>query len=168
VIAPLPADWYPRLWAWMQEDPDANGDDTAPKTCDAFEMALRGRAARGEQSWGFTHEGTPIGAMAFQPLSGDVGTLHGICFTRAVHGTGLPRAAVAVVLTELHAAGMRKICASYLVTNARVERFLQKLGFVIEGTLRDHTTVHGHRVSVRCVALFSSTLIQPRAERLGG
>jgi hypothetical protein len=60
LVSPLPASWYPRLWAWVQEDPTANLDDDSPRTAAAFRLALQTRAAI-ERTWGVLVDETPVG-----------------------------------------------------------------------------------------------------------
>jgi ribosomal protein S18 acetylase RimI-like enzyme len=51
-------------------------------------------------------------------------------------GTGLAEAMVRAAIAELHAAGVRRFDLIVESDNARGIRFYQRLGFVIEGTMR--------------------------------
>lgn len=154
LVSPLPASWLPRLWDWIQEAPAAHLDDTGPPTVEAFITALLHRQAAGERSWGIEVDGIPVGAIGYAPITRRLGTLHGICVTTAVCGTGTARAALFQILDELFASGVEKIAASYFADNLRVHRFLARAGFVEEGLLVDHTVRDGQPLSLRIVALF--------------
>ena len=115
LVTPLRDDWWPLLWLLVHEDPQANLDDDAPATLGAFvdEMSNRQEFLL-ERIWGvLDDDGTPVGVIAFRPLTRRVGAFHGICFTKDVHGTGLPRQAVQAVIEILVMDGYVKIQAGF-------------------------------------------------------
>lgn len=155
LISPVPASWWPILWAWLQEDTIANLDDSAPTTCDQFAEKMDSRQwILGERLFGVTCDDEPVGVIGFMPISDRVGAFHGICFTRSVHGSSVTRDAVRRVLDVLVMDGYVKIQACFFAHNRRVARFLAHLGFEEEGRLRAQTTQQGCPVDMILVARF--------------
>ena len=155
LVSPVTADWWPRVWGWMQQHPHWNCDDTTPTTVEDFADLMTQRASC-EWIWGVTADGQPCGVIAYQPEpdTAQIGMFHGICFDEAVWGTGVAREAVARVLTELFAQGTRTVVAAYFADNARVARFLQRLGAVDDPVLHV-TTSRGGRVEQLRVVRFT-------------
>jgi RimJ/RimL family protein N-acetyltransferase len=94
----------------------------------------------------------PVGFLGYAPVNHDTGMLHGVCFAKAVHGTGLAARSLTAVLVELARQNVRKVSASYFADNQRVRRFLQRQGFVDEGFLVNQTRRHGVLTSMYLVA----------------
>jgi RimJ/RimL family protein N-acetyltransferase len=155
LVSPMPAEWWPKLWSWLQEQPDANLDDYSPRTYDEFADEMIARTEAGERSWGVEIYGHPVGAIGYKPLTPRLGMFHGICFTREACGTGIARAAVREVLDTVYAEGVEKVCAYFLADNRRVGRFFQKLGAVTEGVQVAQTMQLGKRKDLKLVALFN-------------
>lgn len=153
-LVPFPVVWLPEAWRWLNEDRDANFDDSGPMTAAHFTRELRLRLER-EQVYGVTADGRAVGFFGYQPITPRLGTFHGICFTRRVCGTGIPADAIGQFLEARFANGVEKICASFFADNLRVARFFQKLGAVSEGLHRKHTVRHGVPIDVALVAIFA-------------
>ncbi len=153
LVSPFPPGELPLAWAWLHEFPANNFDDYGPTTYAEFaeEMERRGGA---EQTWGIMAAGHLCGIVAYLPYTPRSGTFHGVCFTRSVHGTGIPRAAVRAIADEIFASGVEKISASFFASNLKVHRFLAGLGAVDEGLMRQHTLQGGIPIDMRLVALF--------------
>ena len=106
-----------------------------------------------EQTWGVvTETGQPVGFIGYAPVNHETGMLHGVCFAKAVHGTGIAATAFTAVLVELARQNVGKVSASYFADNLRVRRFLQRQGFVDEGFLVNQTRRHGVLTSMYLVA----------------
>jgi RimJ/RimL family protein N-acetyltransferase len=157
-VSPLPSAWIPHLWEWLQEAPAANFDDYAPRTRTAFRDAFLARLTV-ERTWGVRLEGSPVGVIAYVPITARLGTFHGICFTQHVCGTGVAREAVSYVLEQLWASGVEKVCASFFADNGRVHRFFAKLGARDEGTQRAQTIRYGEPLDLSLVAVFNPAFV---------
>ncbi len=151
--SPFPEAFYPQLWAWLNEFPENNFDDYGPQDYRTFEIAMTERAGI-ERTWAVMQDCIPVGIVAYLPFTPRSGTFHGICFSKAVHGTGLAQWAVSQVLAELFASGVEKVSASFFSSNERVARFLAGLGAVDEGFLRKHTLRNGIAIDMRLMAFF--------------
>lgn len=147
-------DWG-QCWGWLTEDRAANLDDSGPQTFRAWVDDAATRAQAGRRLWIVAHHGTPCGFVSWVPLTARLGMLQGICFARSVHGTGIASTAVRRMLADAFAEGIEKLSGVYLATNARVGRFLQRLGAIDEGYLSAHTTQDGVPVDLCVVALFA-------------
>ncbi|MES2137007.1 MAG: GNAT family protein [Pseudomonadota bacterium] len=141
------------LWEFMLEFPKHNFDDGGPRSLDQFELAMAQRVAH-EVLAAFTIEdGDFVGAVAYQPFTPRSGVLHGMCFARRVHGTGIPAEAMRGFLDGLFSDGAEKVSAQLHADNTRAWRFFKKLGFVQEGLFRAHTTRRGELIDLRIIAL---------------
>lgn len=154
LVSPVPTSWFPRLWAWMQEDPTANLDDFGPRTVGAFVAEMR-RRAETERTWGVCVDGVPVGVIAYHQQNRIAGMFHGICFTEAVHGTGVAHAAVGQVLAQLWAEGVDQVAATFFADNTRVARFLARLGATPIG-VRTAATLRGGVPMDMPVVLFTA------------
>ena len=141
-LIPFPEQSIPLAWKWLLEFPHCNFDDYGPKTEQEF-IAQMTERMENELIVGVTPIGEErqlVGIMAYLPLTPRLGSFHGICFARAVHGTGLPLQAMRQFIADLFGRGkIEKIAASYFADNQRVRAFLKKLG------AEDEVVVHGLR-----------------------
>jgi RimJ/RimL family protein N-acetyltransferase len=152
MVSPFPVAWAPLLYGWMREDWDANVSDEGPQTLDEVTADLMQRDGV-EQTWGvMTETAQPVGFVGYAPVNHETGMLHGICFAKAVQGTGLAARSVTAVLVELARQNVRKVSANYFADNQRVRKFLQRQGFVDEGFLVNQTRRHGVLTSMHLVA----------------
>lgn len=163
LVTPVPDDWWPMVWAWIQELPDCNRDDDGPQTWEELRAARALSAEYGEQTFGVLADGVPVGFLSYAPINGHVAMTRGIVFTRDVHGTGIPRLAAHQMLARVWASGFRKVQAVYFVNNIRVAAFLRGLGAVEEGVLRDQAMQHGRLISAKLVAIFAPEDVCQRA-----
>lgn len=154
VLSPFPAIFVPRLWRWLQDVPLAHFDDDGPTTLDAFTATLSARAAT-ERTWAILCEDRAVGYVGYQPMTARTGTLHGICVTREVWGTGVAADGVQQVFDELFASGVEKISATFFADNTRVRRFLEKQGAVVEGRLVAQTVRGGVPIDLTVVGIFN-------------
>src|ERR1051325_4619586 len=136
LISPFPTESLNLVWNWLNQFPENNFDDFGPK------------------NWGVRKDGVLCGIIAFLPLNYHVGTFHGICMSKAVHGTGTAKRAVRTVVDEIFQSGVMKISASYFATNSKVEHLLLSLGAQYEGTLLKQTVQNGQPIDMRLVAFF--------------
>jgi RimJ/RimL family protein N-acetyltransferase len=150
LVSPFPVAWAPQLYGWLREDWDANVSDEGPQTLEDVQADLMQRDGV-EQTWGVMTD-APVGFLGYAPVNHDTGMLHGVCFAKAVHGTGLAARSLTAVLVELARQNVRKVSASYFADNQRVRRFLQRQGFVDEGFLVNQTRRHGVLTSMYLVA----------------
>lgn len=119
------------LWDLIQEYPDASLDDQSPATRGAFVDLIRERILF-ERFWAVTDSRYAglLGGIGFRPITDGLGALHGVCFARSVHRTGLPQSAVRSILDVLRIEGFRSVWAVHYRDNTHVARFLGELGFV--------------------------------------
>lgn len=157
-IAP---DHVPLIWDWMQEFPKANFDDYGPKSIEAFKAEVVQRVEAREVLVVAYLDDDPVGVMTYAAITDRLGTFHGLCFAKRVHGTGVAAFAVSRFIDKLFGKpklqGVRpieKIQAAYFEDNAFVERFLKRQGFQHEGKLRQHTLRGGKPVNCNLVALY--------------
>jgi RimJ/RimL family protein N-acetyltransferase len=151
-VSPFPVTWSAQLYGWMREDWDANVSDEGPQTLDEVTAELMQRQGV-EQTWGVVNDlGQPVGFVGYAPVNHETGMLHGVCFAKAVQGTGVAATALTAVLVELARQNVLKVSASYFADNLRVRRFLQRQGFVDEGFLVNQTRRHGVLTSMYLVA----------------
>lgn len=151
VLTPFPSDWLFQLWGWLHEYPDANKDDSSPKHFDEFAELMSGRF-HGEQSWGVLKNGLPCGFIGYQPVSSEIGLLHGICFARGHCNRIEKRQIVGNILEGLFKSGVHKISATYFANNLKIAVFLDNLGFECEGLLKQHAKQHGKWIDLQFVS----------------
>lgn len=149
---PFPSTAYPQLWAWMNEFPDSNMDDYSPRDYTAFVSMMR-RRAEFECSWGVESDGELCGIINYYPTTPHSGMFHGICFTARVCGTPVTETAVRQVIEHLFDDGVEKISAMFFADNARVRKFLTRLGAEYEGYLREHTRRNGQPLDMMLLAI---------------
>ena len=155
---PFPVESLPLLWDWLQEYPDANFDDYSPKTLKDFILVMQERFANGEVVWGIRYNGDLVGAVGIAPLNPGCAMFHGICFSKIVHGTGVPFAGVSKVLDTMFSLGVEKVAASYFADNTVIHKFFKKLGAITEGYLAQQTIRGGKPCDMRLVAVFKGKL----------
>ena len=136
-VQPLPleaAQFAKALWDLIQEYPDASLDDQSPATREAF-VDLIWERIRFESYWAITDPRFPglLGGIGFRPVTNVSGVLHGICFSKSVHRTGLPQSAFRGVLDVLRIRGFRTVWAAHYADNLHIGRFLKEFGFVLSG-----------------------------------
>lgn len=112
----------------MLEFPSSNLDDSGPKTAVELGESLRAKQKAGEKVYLVVYRGRPVGAIGYAQTSPDEGRFRGICFTREVHGSGVPFQAVRMVLDQAFNSGTRIVGAVVFADNVRVQKFLKKLG----------------------------------------
>lgn len=145
----------PLVWKWYNEFPRANFDDYGPHTLEALTAEMVARMSRGEIVAIVLHDQKPVGILGFAGLTERLGTLHGICFSKEVHGIGLTHFALKNFLKILFSnAKLQKISAMYFQNNLRIKKFLRAHGFVHEGTFLQHTVCGGVPINVSVVALY--------------
>jgi|SRR5579864_8788951 len=152
-FTPFPAEAISLVWDWMNEFPLANFDDYGPNNLAEFVEEMADRSLR-ESSWIVLADGDPVGYVGYIPITQRLGTFHGICFTKRVHGSGVAHEAIASILRDLYRLGVEKVAASFFSDNLRVGRFLTSLGAVDEGLLREHTLRNGEKMNMRVMAFF--------------
>lgn len=150
---PLAFEELPLLWRYLEEFPQHNFEDGGPASLSEFEQTLAERA-KTERLVGFHQEGAFIGAAAYLPFTRRSGALHGVCFARKVHGSGVARQAVEGFLDAIAREGAEKISAQLHADNVRAWRFFKKMGFTQEGLFHAHATRGGVPVDLRIIALF--------------
>ncbi len=152
-LCPFPTESLSSAWKWMREFPDANLDDASPKTFAEFEAVMRQRM-QVEALCGVRFKNKLVGIIGYLPISPRYGMFHGICFSQAVHGTGVAREAVRIFLARLFATGVDKIAAVYWADNIRIRKLLTGLGARDEGYLNRHTVRQGKPIDAYLVAFF--------------
>jgi RimJ/RimL family protein N-acetyltransferase len=150
-LFPLAA--LPDAWKWLNEFPARNFDDYGATSLAEFTAAMEQRAIT-ETIVGVLEAGELVGIMAYLPLSPRSGALHGVCFAKRVHGTGIAAWGLRTLLSELFRGGIEKVSASYFADNGRVRSFLAKCGAVDEGLLKAQTLRNGKAIDMWLVAFF--------------
>ena len=153
-VSQFPMEQLPEAWRWLQQFPNNNFDDYGPKDFSEFKKEMYGRLSS-ESIFGVSYLNELVGAVGVISLSPQVSMLHGICFDKAIHGSGIAAKGVGMILADYFKNGASKVCASYFADNLVVHRFLSKLGFVEEGYFCKHTTRKGVAVDMRFVSLFA-------------
>ena len=134
LVTPFPQEHVSFLWSWLNEFPLANFDDSAPTNVKELAMQISHRSDDGDILWEVQSNSVAVGAIGFRQVTPELGVFRGICFTQYVHGTGIPREAVSVVLDSAFNIGVQAVRAEYFASNKRVQRFLEKFG----GTVCDY------------------------------
>jgi RimJ/RimL family protein N-acetyltransferase len=144
-LRPIRRDDLPQLRAWF-DDPELMRHWGRPAPLvpdDAFESDLRGRFSRFDDAGYLMIEhpdGRAIGRIDFEQLemrsrSAEVMILIG---DRAVQGQGYGTDAMVTLLRYLfHQRNLHRVSLTVFSWNARAVRSYEKVGFVVEGTLRD-------------------------------
>lgn len=153
-VTPFPLSEVPKLWEWMNEFRKFNFDDYGPQTLDEFYLLVGNKLKAGHVLCGVKYKGHIVGIVCFDQSNPKVGMFHGICFSKDVHGTGIPQAAVEMILEKMFEAGVEKVKACFFSDNGRVKRFFKKLGSVDEGKLRAETMRDGKPQDCFLVAIF--------------
>lgn len=147
----ITAEDVPLMWSWMMQYPDNNTDDEGAQDGESFRELVRAKEEAGICFRIVVVDGRPCGFVGWMS-TGRVAMFQGICFDESVHGLGIAAEAVQMLLTDLFAAGLRKVSAAYFSHNQRVDRFFAKLGAKYEGTLKSHAMQHGRPVDMTLVA----------------
>jgi len=151
LVSPFPSERLNLAWNWLNQFPENNFDDFGPTTFEEFEGEMIRRMGV-EKTWGVLKDGVLCGIIAFLPANQRNGSFHGICFSKAVHGTGTAKRAVRMVIEEIFQSGVQKISASYFASSTKIEHLLLSLGAQYEGTLVKQTVQHGRPIDMRLVA----------------
>lgn len=122
----------------MHEIPDSNFDDSGPKSVEELARSSIARQQAGEKLYLVLYGGRPVGAIGYAKVTEIGGVFRGICFTQDVHGSGVPLAAVKMMLKEVFDGGVQSVVAIVFADNFRVRWFLNKLGaLAIVSELKD-------------------------------
>ncbi len=156
-ILPFPLDHAPLLWAWMNEVGDQNLDDSGPKNASELRAHLERRLAAGEELWEVLADGKPIGAIGYIRVTAELGRFHGICFTKEVHGSGIPFQAVVEVLRLVFARGTECLETYFFADNMQVIKFLKKLGFEDAGLIPRGSSQRGQLIDWRKAVIRKSS-----------
>lgn len=153
LTTPFPHAHIPMLMEWLHEYPESNFDDTGARTLDGLRDAIRYREDSGEILWEVIQSGQPVGIIAYKQLFREQGMFRGICFTREMHGTGVPLRAVRKVLSMVFDGDTQKVAAIHFEDNFRVAAFLKKLGAVsrehsLSPTVRNGKPLHWKAVEI--------------------
>ena len=141
-LRPLEFSDISEVWKWANEFPEMNFDDSGPKSAEDFWSMMEDRMKH--ETMMIAESGSiPVGIVAMRALSDRHVMFAGICFTRTVHGTGIPLQAVRKVLDQLYQGGVQKVSAKFFASNLRVERFLRTMRFQREGYLQSETMCDG-------------------------
>jgi RimJ/RimL family protein N-acetyltransferase len=153
-LCPFPRESLPLAWSWLDEFPLANFDDYGPATEEAFCLEMARRLAAGESLLGVKLDGELVGFLGYATISPRLAAMHGICFTKRVHGSGIAAWAVNELIETLYQCGVEKLSAHYFADNEKIRRLLAKCGAHDEGLLRIHTLRQGVPLDLRLVAFY--------------
>lgn len=138
-LQPLRVETIPLLWGWMLEYPVSNFDSSGPKSVTELHSFIDDRVLAGVRYTEVCCDGRPVGVVGILRF-GRSAELRGICFTREVHGSGIPLDGVARIMKDLFDQGIPAVEAGYFQDNRRVARFLQKIGAKVTGWSEPTTT----------------------------
>lgn len=144
----------PLVWRWRQQalarrfNPFLPADEASlarrlvPERADLTNYALDGHR------WMVRWEGAIVGTVGLHATHWESGNTEiGYQLDEAVHGRGVGTAAVWTLVNHLYAqTEMVHILALIAAEHVASQRLIQKLGFVVEGRLRSHVLVEGHRL----------------------
>ena len=150
-LRPIRRDDLPFLRAWFA-DPETMrfwGQPVPLVTDEYFERELTERFARFDHAGYFmieTNEGRPIGRIEYEQLdmrsrSAEVMILIGAPEARG-HGYGSD-AMISLLRYLYHERNLHRVALSVIAWNARAIRSYEKVGFVVEGMLRDDLFFEG-------------------------
>lgn len=154
LVSPFPEKYYHLLHDWTFEYPERVRDDSWPKDLGSLRDMMNARAAS-ELTVCVMQEGVPVGFIGYANIDHHKGTLRGVCFTKSVHGNGVPFRALRMVLQQQFDSGIHKIYAFPFADNARAIGFYYKLGAKFEGHLRENTTRDGVLTDMLLLAFFA-------------
>ena len=141
-------------WQWLREFPGSNFDDYGPRSKAEFAVSVAERVRGGELIVTVLADEQPVGLIGYMPITERLGSFHGICFAKRVHGTGVAKRAVEMFLADLFSAGVEKVVATYFADSVNVGRLLQSVGAVEEGLLRRQTLRDGKPIDMCLIAIF--------------
>ena len=139
----------------VAEHPEHNLNDSSPRTALEWNNELQRRQDAGEIVYEVLYGGNPVGIVGVAQATPEVAAFHGIAFLSEMHGSGVPLEAVRRVIDRIFSyTSASKISATYHADNPRIRRFLQKLGAVDEGYLRQHIKRNGQMIDLFMIAIF--------------
>ena len=108
---------------------------------------LRDRA-RGEYRWLVAYDRRPVGTVAATNVSWGMGYAEiSYMLDEAHHGRGLGTRAVALLVEKLFAeTRLHRLYALISPENVPSARLVERLGFTLEGRMREHYLIQGRRV----------------------
>jgi uncharacterized cupin superfamily protein/RimJ/RimL family protein N-acetyltransferase len=142
------------LYSWRQEPTTQRYNPLDNLTLAAFKerLAGEGRDLKGKQHtafrWMIEQGGTPVGSVALSGVNWRMSYAEiGYTIAEAFHGRGFGTEAVArLVETVFAESDLVRLIANISTENVASWRLVERLGFVREGTLRQHYVVQGRRV----------------------
>ncbi len=157
IVSPFPREHYKALWMWMCDFLYEMFDDFCDyKTYRNFEKDMDRRATE-ERTWMVMEMGVPVGFVSYQAISRHLGSMKGICFAKAVHGTGIPQRGMQLCLDEIFATGVFKVMSYAFADNFRSIAFYKKLGAREQGLLERHTLRNGIMTDMLQQAFFADS-----------
>jgi ribosomal-protein-alanine N-acetyltransferase len=149
---------HAELWMQWREEANArryNPLDTVTlaelrRRLDGWDGRLTDRR-RDEYRWIILRGETPVGTAALMKPAwrmgyGEIGYL----ITESLQGQGLGTRAVRLLVNHLfRETALRRLQALVSVENLASQRLVERLGFVLEGTLRQHFIIQGRAVDER-------------------
>lgn len=156
LVTPFPRSRYPDLWGWLQEFPKQNFDDGGPRTLGQFEKWMDARVSYGGHTvYEVVSARQTVGAIGMI-FGSKTAKFCGICFSKAVHGTGVAREAVGAVLDKAFARGAHVVIAEYFADNIAIRKFFQKMGARDVGEFMGFSMRGGEPVKCKRVAFYRS------------
>jgi RimJ/RimL family protein N-acetyltransferase len=154
IVSPFPEEYYPLVWALLQEFARETMDDRSPRSLpELIEKDRRDRESGGLSYAIVGQEGVPLGAVWCEAIGDGLGIGH-LVFMRRELTSGEKLSATRAAVSMMFAAGMRKICWSLFGDNRLFHIFLRRLGAVEEGRLKDQVRRNGELVDMVLMASF--------------
>lgn len=132
LVTPFPAEHYGQLWAWLNQEPSANFDDSSPKTLEEFSASMETRQ-KSQMIYEVVQHGQPIGVIGIEHFTHVTpqAKFVGICFTKEACGKGIALEAVKMVLQKTFSGGAQSVVAMYHSDNIAVSKMFRKLGVAL-------------------------------------
>jgi [ribosomal protein S5]-alanine N-acetyltransferase len=153
---------HAELWAGWREERSAQRFNpldvvTVPelrRRLDGWDGKLTNHR-RDEYRWIIEQGDTPIGTAALMKPAWRMGYAEiGYLISEPYQGRGLGTRAVRTLVSYLFKeTALHRLQALVSVENRASQRLLEKLGFVLEGTLREHFLIQGRQVDERLYAM---------------
>lgn len=153
VESPFPEYALPRLWQWISSSRNSVCDDFSPKNIDELVVHWERKRRAGERTWGVFRSGDlggMISSSLFSPILADIHCI----FKRSFWGHETTFNAMNLVAGEIFSREdnekrqVQKITSMAFFDNHALFGLVKKLGFVKEGSLRQHALRDGKLVDV--------------------
>lgn len=158
--------------AWRNEPLGRRFNPLKPSAIEVLERRLEACSSDlrdrtvSEYRWMMEYGGELIGTVALSGLSWSMGYAEiSYWLAEAFHGRGLGSRAVAMLLDLVFAESeLERLSALISRENLASKRLIERLGFTLEGCLREHYLIQGRRVDVLVYGLLRREWASPASD----